>query len=189
MRPLSATDMRDALREVAERLQRAGVQGRLYVTGGAAMALAYDAERLTRDIDAAITHGHNAVIDAVRAVAGARGWPSTWLNEQATTYMPQIPDRHSQVVFDHPALQVAAASATHMLAMKARAARAQDIADVTSLLRRCGLTTPDEVDKLTQGVFGEPLGPRQRRWIEDLIDHITHSPAPDSDTPPNDPAP
>ena len=189
MRPLSATDMRDALREVAERLQRAGVQGRLYVTGGAAMALAYDAERLTRDIDAAITHGHNAVIDAVRAVAAARGWPSTWLNEQATTYMPQIPDRHSQVVFDHPALQVAAASATHMLAMKARAARAQDIADVTSLLRRCGLTTPDEVDKLTQGVFGEPLGPRQRRWIEDLIDHITHSPAPDSDTPPNDPAP
>ena len=94
--------------------------------------------------------------------------------------MPQIPDRHSQVVFDHPALQVAAASATHMLAMKARAARAQDIADVTSLLRRCGLTTPDEVDKLTQGVFGEPLGPRQRRWIEDLIDHITHSPAPDT---------
>ena len=48
MRPLSVTDMRDALREVAERLQRAGVQGRLYVTGGAAMALAYDAERLTR---------------------------------------------------------------------------------------------------------------------------------------------
>ena len=72
MRPLSATDMRDALREVAERLQRAGVQGRLYVAGGAAMALAYDAERLTRDIDAAITHGHNAVIDAVRAVAAAR---------------------------------------------------------------------------------------------------------------------
>ena len=186
MRPLSATDMRDALGEVAERLQRAGVQGRLYVTGGAAMALAYDAERLTRDIDAAITGGHNAVIDAVRAVAASRGWPSTWLNEQATTYMPQIPDRHSHVVFDHPALQVAAASAIHMLAMKARAARAQDIADVTSLLRRCGLTTADEVDELTQAVFGEPLGRRQRRWIEDLIDHVT---ARDSETPPNDPTP
>ena len=137
----------------------------------------------------AATRAGATVSEVVRAVAAARGWPSTWLNEQATTYMPQIPDRHSQVVFDHPALQVAAASATHMLAMKARAARAQDIADVTSLLRRCGLTTPDEVDKLTQGVFGEPLGPRQQRWIEDLIDHITHSPTPDSDTPPNDPAP
>ena len=102
------------------------------------MALAYDAERLTRDIDAAITHGHNAVIDAVRAVAAARGWPSTWLNEQATTYMPQIPDRHSQVVFDHPALQVAAASATHMLAMKARAARAQGTPPNQPALASCG---------------------------------------------------
>jgi len=189
VRPLSATDMRDALRDVAERVQRAGVQGRLYVTGGAAMALAYDAERLTRDIDAAITHGHNAVIEAVRAIARARGWPTTWLNEQATGYMPQIPDRHSQVVSDHPALQVAAASPTHMLAMKARAARAQDVADVTSLLRRCGLTTADDVDELTQTVFGEPLGPRQRRWIEDLIDHIAHSPRPESQASPSDPAP
>ena len=175
--------MREALGDVAQRLAHAGVQGRLYVAGGAAMALAYDADRLTRDIDAAITHGHNAVIDAVRAVARARGWPSTWLNEQATTYMPQIPDRPSQVVFDHPALQVAVASPTHMLAMKARAARAQDIADVTSLLRRCGLTTADEVDDLVQAVFGgEHLGPRQRRWIEDVITYTTHSPAPEVDT-------
>ena len=180
MRPLSATDMRDALREVAEHLQRSGVQGRLYVAGGAAMALAYDAERLTRDIDAAILHGHNAVMNAVRAVAGARGWPSTWLNEQATTYMPQVPDRHSQVVFDHSALQVAVASPAHMLAMKARAARAQDIADVANLLDRCGLSTAEQVDDIVQAVFGgEPLGLRQRRWIEDLI---THSPAPDSES-------
>ena len=49
------------------------MQGRLYVAGGAAMALAYDAERLTRDIDAAITHGHSAVMDAVRVVARDRG--------------------------------------------------------------------------------------------------------------------
>ncbi len=179
--------MRRALGDVALRLERAGVQGRLYVAGGAAMALAYDAERLTRDIDAAIIHGHNAVIDAVRAVAGDRGWPSTWLNEQATTYMPQIPDRHSQVVFDHPALQVAVASPTHMLAMKARAARAQDVADVTSLLGRCGLTTADEVDDLVQAVFaGERLGPRQRHWIEDVIAHTTHGPTPDTETPGTD---
>ena len=181
MRPLSANDMRDALREVAEHLQRSGVQGRLYVAGGAAMALAYDAERLTRDIDAAILHGHNAVMNAVRAVAGARGWPSTWLNEQATTYMPQVPDRHSQVVFDHSALQVAVASPTHMLAMKARAARAQDIADVANLLDRCGLSTAEQVDDVVQAVFGgEPLGPRQRRWIEDVIAHLDDSPAPDA---------
>ena len=165
------------------RLERAGVQGRLYVAGGAAMALAYDAERLTRDIDAAIIHGHNAVIDAVSVVARDRGWPSAWLNEQATAYMPQTSDRHSQVVFDHPALQVAVASPTHMPAMKARAARAQDVTDVTSLLGRCGLTTADEVDDLVQAVFaGERLGQRQRHWIEDVIARTTRTPAPDAYT-------
>ena len=98
--------------------------------------------------------------------------------------MPQIPDRHSHLVFDHPALQVAVASRTHMLAMKARAARAQDVADVVSLLRRCGLTTAAEVDDLVQDVFGgEGLGPRQRRWIEDVIAETTRSPGPDADRP------
>ena len=148
------------------------------------MALAYDAARLTRDIDAAITHGHNAVIDAVRAVARARGWPSTWLNEQAMFHMPQVPDRHSQVVFDHLALQVAVASPAHMLAMKARAARAQDVADVLRLLRRCGLTSADEVDDLVEAVYpGDRLSPRQRRWIEDVIAYAGHGPAPDADLP------
>ena len=176
MRPLSVTDMRDALREVAERLQRAGVQGRLYVTGGAAMALAYDAERLTRDIDAAITHGHNAVIDAVRAVAAARGWPSTWLNEQATTYMPQIPDRHSQVVFDHPALQVAAASSTHMLAMKARAARAQGTPPNQPALASCGEvqsrlalpTTATSGMSVMVASWGRPVGCRQPDCVDSM---------------------
>lgn len=177
MQPLTTAEMRAALREVAERLERAGVQGRLYVTGGAAMALAYDADRLTRDIDAAITYGHNEVIAAVRAVAAARGWPSTWLNEQATAYMPQTPDRRSQVVFDHPALQIAVASPDHMLAMKVNAARAQDVADVASLVRRCGLTTADEVEKLAQSVFGgKALGARQRRWIEDVISQLADEP-------------
>jgi hypothetical protein len=46
------------LARLAERLDRRGVTGDLYVFGGAAMALAFDARRATRDIDALfVPHG------------------------------------------------------------------------------------------------------------------------------------
>ena len=177
MEPLTETDIRTALSELAERLSEKRAQGRLYIAGGAAMALAYDSEKLTRDIDAAITHGHSAVIDSVRQIARSRGWPSTWLNEQATPYMPKVPDRHGQVVFDHPALKVVAASPEHMLAMKVRAARSSDVADTRRLLDTTGLSHTEEVMTLVESVFpGESLGPRQRRWLEDLLDDPTPDP-------------
>jgi hypothetical protein len=41
-----------ALRQLGDRLARRGLVADVYVFGGAAMALAYDARRATRDIDA-----------------------------------------------------------------------------------------------------------------------------------------
>lgn len=141
------------------------------------MALAYDSDKLTRDIDAAIVEGHGAVIRAVREIAFSREWPTTWLNEQATPYMPTVPDRHAQVVFDHPSLKVVAASPLHMLAMKVRAARSSDVGDTRHLLGRTGLSSVEEVEGLVESVFpGEHLGERQRRWLEDLLDEASADP-------------
>ena len=170
MEPLSAAELRDALAELARRLERRGFQARLYVVGGAAMAFAYDADHLTRDIDAVISHGHGPLMAEVRAMARERRWPTTWLNEQATFYMPPVADRHSEVVFDHPALVVAVASPGHMLAMKARSARARDVADMANLLGLLGFPTADEVDELVASVFpGEHLDEHQRQWVENVI--------------------
>jgi Nucleotidyltransferase of unknown function (DUF6036) len=45
-------EMERAFTALGERLQRRGVVADVFVVGGAAMALAYDAKRVTRDIDA-----------------------------------------------------------------------------------------------------------------------------------------
>jgi hypothetical protein len=49
---LDRAAIEDAFRRLGDRLARRGIVGDLYVFGGAAMALAYDARRATRDIDA-----------------------------------------------------------------------------------------------------------------------------------------
>ena len=49
---LDRAAIQDAFRRLSERLARRGVVADIYVIGGAAMTLAYDARRSTRDIDA-----------------------------------------------------------------------------------------------------------------------------------------
>ncbi|GII81281.1 hypothetical protein Sru01_62630 [Sphaerisporangium rufum] len=49
---LDRTATEEAFRRLGDRLVRRGVVADLYIFGGAAMALAYDARRSTRDIDA-----------------------------------------------------------------------------------------------------------------------------------------
>jgi hypothetical protein len=70
--------VREALNELAESLDRNKVSARVYIVRGAAMALAYDAERATGDIDAVILDHHGAVVDAVREIGRAHGWAGSW---------------------------------------------------------------------------------------------------------------
>ena len=78
--------MERAFTALGERLARRGVVADVFVVGGAAMALAYDATRVTRDIDATFVL-HGVVIEEARKVADDLGLPYWWLNEQASIYI------------------------------------------------------------------------------------------------------
>jgi hypothetical protein len=82
---LDRAAIQDAFR-FGDRLVRRGVVADIYVIGGAAMALAYDGRRSTRDIDA-VFKPHGVVLEEARAVADELGLPSWWLNEQASVYV------------------------------------------------------------------------------------------------------
>jgi methylmalonyl-CoA mutase cobalamin-binding subunit len=83
---LDRAAIQDAFRRLGDRLARRGVVADIYVIGGAAMALAYDARRATRDIDA-VFQPHGIVVDEAQAVADELGLPRWWLNEQASAYV------------------------------------------------------------------------------------------------------
>jgi hypothetical protein len=70
----------ETLTALAAELDRRGISGEMYVVGGAAIALAFDERRATRDIDA-VFEPKNAIYEAAGAVAEQRGLPAGWLSD------------------------------------------------------------------------------------------------------------
>ena len=169
--PLLDRDLlRRAFSALNRRLQRRGVSGDVFVFGGAAMVLGFDARPATRDVDA-VWEPHTAVLEEAWAVADELQLPRSWLNEQASSYLPAHPARTGAeaVENDGAALRVTAASAELLLAMKARAARRGDLPDVALLARHLGLASVSAVIEVAERVFSEALPMRQRMVLEDMF--------------------
>ena len=162
-------EMERAFTALGERLARRGVVADVFVVGGAAMALAYDATRVTRDIDATFVP-HGVVIEEARRVADDLGLPHWWLNEQASIYISGKDDPGKRRVFDHPGLRVAAASPAHIFAMKALAARTRDIDDLRVLADIIGVESADEALQICADFYpDEPLPDRSTAVLRELF--------------------
>ena len=130
------------------------------------MIMLYGRRTLTGDIDVAIAEGHGPVLDAVRSIAMRRGWPTTWLNEQASMYRPQAADPAPRPLHSSPSLTVMGASPEYMLAMKLQAARGADAGDLRLLLELCGVSAPEDALAIHDKLFPDrPAGDRQRRFL------------------------
>ncbi|MDQ6785149.1 MAG: DUF6036 family nucleotidyltransferase [Actinomycetota bacterium] len=173
---LSRRQLQDALERPAHHLDRRRVHAELYLFGGGAMVLAHNARDATMDLDTAIKQHHGPVMAESRVVADELGLPSWWLNEQATSYLPTGHDLDARAVLDRPGLTVMAASPRHLLAMKVRAARQGDIADIIFLARLVGASSAEEARRVTAQVFAdEPLSERSRAVLADLDDVLRES--------------
>jgi predicted nucleotidyltransferase len=166
---LGRAELERAFAALGDRLVRRGVVADLFIVGGAAMALAYDANRVTRDVDATFVP-HGIVLEEARNVADAMGLPPWWLNEQASSYVSTQNDDGKREVFDHPGIRVMAASPEHVFAMKAFAARSRDEDDLRMLSRIVGVASLDEALVLCERFFpDEQLPPRSIAMLEDLF--------------------
>lgn len=163
------TDLQRAFTLLGAKLQRRGVVGQVHVVDGAAMLMAYDSRVSTRDIDA-LFFPDGPMLEAIREVANEMQWPTTWLNNQASSYVSRTPGEGNPV-FDHPYLHVVATPPEHLLAMKVLAARSgRDRDDITVLLDRLQLTTLAAVWDIVARYFpGETISDRSRLLIEDLL--------------------
>ncbi len=135
----------------------------------AAMALAYDSRRVTRDVDGLVVP-QGIVTEQAQRVGQEFGLPRWWLHEQASVYVAAGADQEGARVFDHPGLRVTAASPRHLLAMKVLAGRRRDVEDLITLIKVLGLQNSQQVFEICADVLPqEALPDRSRLIIEDLF--------------------
>jgi len=153
-RDLARDEILQLLTEVGQVLHEQGLEANLYVVGGAAMALEFDARRVTRDIDASLRSGRDGFWDAVALVAEQHGLSPTWLNTQATAFLTNEPDDESAEI-NLPGLRVTVASPDHLIAMKLRAFRDRDMDDLEVLFRHVGITDPQQAADIHNRLFDD----------------------------------
>ena len=152
-------------------LSKTGTRGDVFVVGGAAMAVAYDARPSTRDVDA-IFHPSSEIREAAKRVANQHDEvPADWLNDGVKGFLPGDDQGETKVIYDNEFLTVRAASTQYLLATKLLASRvSRDEDDILFLYNLCGLNTVDEGLDLLARYYGKrPIEAKVRFMLEELL--------------------
>ncbi len=150
---LDAATVRELLTEVGRRLHLRGLHVDIYLVGGAAMALTFDDQRITADVDA-IFSDSEPVRQEAAAMARERHLPDDWLNDRAAMFLPGEADPGA-VRLEVEGLTVSVASPEHVLAMKMASFRpGKDQDDLVLLFRKLGIETPEQAADLALSVYG-----------------------------------
>lgn len=151
----------------------------LRIVGGAAISLAYNADRAsTMDIDAALTP-RDVVLHASADIAARHGWVSDWINDAATLFLPPDTGRRRAKWIPIAAsgqVEVFVASADTLLAMKLKSVArrgAREVNDLRFLLSLCGVTTLDAATRHVKAFFpGAALDDRSSQFVQAALDSL-----------------
>lgn len=83
---MQRVEILDLLTDLGGRLAARGIEGEMYVVGGAAIALAFDEPRSTRDIDA-VFEPKTVIYEIAGKLAEERGLPDGWLNDAVKGFL------------------------------------------------------------------------------------------------------
>lgn len=168
---LSRDRILELLGELGDELDRQGLRGELFVVGGAAMALAFNTRRATRDIDG-VYEPKQQVYAAATRVGARYGLAEGWLNDAVKGLLPG-PDPGAREVLAAPGVRVSVPSPEYLLALKVAAARVdRDADDIRFLADVIGARTADDVLAITERVMGgrgAALLPKAQFLIEEMF--------------------
>jgi len=143
--PLSDRDIRRLFELLNAALRNEGIEGELFVVGGAVMCLAYAARPSTQDVDALFRPAREIRTAAAR-VAIEAGYSPDWLNDGVKGFLSERGEFAPFLELDH--LRVMVAQPEYLLAMKCLAMRIgaefHDEDDVRYLLRYLDIRTYEQ---------------------------------------------
>ena len=143
--PLKPADIRLLFELLNEELRHSGIQGELFLVGGAVMCVAYAARPSTQDIDGVFRPATQVRRAAARVAARAHV-ADNWLNDGVKGFLSAQGDFAPFLELDH--LHVMVAQPEYLLAMKCLSMRIgaefHDEDDVRYLLRHLDIRSSDQ---------------------------------------------
>lgn len=163
---LEREDLIRGLRQVIDVLRTRNEPAGIRIVGGAALALRYFDRAATTDVDASL-HPGEALLAVATDVAADNGWPSGWLNANASAYIP-VAGAEWEIIYEGDGVMVSVASAKTLLAMKLNASRrGRDVEDIANLLSICRIGSPADAESLFEEFYpGEVLPDRAHPILE-----------------------
>jgi predicted nucleotidyltransferase len=151
---LDAHQIRELLAELGRRIDARGLEGRMFLVGGAAMALAFSRERVTRDLDAVFE-------------------PKSEIYQEAAAMAREhrLPPIEGAASFTAPGLHVGVASPEYLFAMKAMAARQEtDGEDLRTLARVLTINDVRDALDLVERFYGsDRLSMKTQLILESIL--------------------
>lgn len=169
---LRRQDLIDGLRDVVAAARADGVTGvSIRIVGGAALRLAHFDRDTTADIDAHI-EPMDRLAPIIDRIAVERGWPSTWLNDDAVMFIPAWGRAVDwEPILDDVDVSIAVAPVEALLAMKLNAARpGRDTEDIAKLLVLNGIDSLAGAEAVFESFYpGDALPERTVTLVERII--------------------
>ena len=156
------------LTALGARLADRGIEGEMYVVGGAAIALAFDARRSTHDIDA-VFEPKTEIYKIAAEIAAEQDLDEGWLNDAVKGFLSGV-DPEAPLALEVPGLRVSTASPRILLAMKVLSHRpGEDEDDLRLLARELELTRARDILDVAETVYGDRLDVAARFFVEELF--------------------
>ncbi|MBY0398701.1 hypothetical protein K2X89_00260 [Myxococcota bacterium] len=153
-RALGQREIRRLFKLLDQELAAIGIQGEIYLMGGAVMCLAYDARPATQDVDA-VFRPVRQLREAAARVAERAGVSNAWLNDGVKGFMSDRAEFAPFLEFSH--LRVLVAQPEYLLAMKCIAMRIgaefHDEDDVRFLLRWLNVESVEQTTRIIERFY------------------------------------
>ncbi len=176
-RAIGQREIRRLFELLDQELAASGIQGELYLMGGAVMCLAYDARPATQDVDA-VFRPVRQIREAAARVAERAGVAADWLNDGVKRFMSDRAEFAPFLELDH--LRVMVAQPEYLLAMKCIAMRIgaefHDEDDVRFLLRWLNVESVDQATQIVERFY--PVERIPQKTLSALTEILTPSPEP-----------
>ena len=170
---LDRRHLEDALREVMRLCGERGLDVRIVVVGGAAMALHYKMDRdPTRDVDCVVLAAptvHHQVFEIADEVGQRRGFLDGWFNSGARLFLPDFGEPHEWQTYDTLGdATIWIAPPEIMFAMKLLAGRPnRDFDDLETLAKILGVKTQEQAQQIFDRFYPHDDMARQSSvWIQ-----------------------